>query len=146
MGWDWSMSMMPYSPRWRRHRTKFQNYFHVNLSSVYQPGQTKETHTLLHNLLATPNDYNQHIRRSDTWRLFENWLTSHTQGHCCSHSEYYLRLYCSRKRRPICLSRQCRYANIVQGRHLWDLFGRLYTYSEICSIMDAWCLIQTPSS
>ncbi|KIM81633.1 hypothetical protein PILCRDRAFT_821401 [Piloderma croceum F 1598] len=55
---------MPYGPRWRRHRTKFTNYFHFSLSLVYQPIQIQETHTLLRNLLTSPSDFSHHIRRS----------------------------------------------------------------------------------
>jgi len=64
MGWGWSISMMPYGPRWRRHRAKFQKYFHINRSPVYRPGQIRETHGFLRNLLTNPSEFNHHIRRT----------------------------------------------------------------------------------
>ncbi|KIM78610.1 hypothetical protein PILCRDRAFT_98340 [Piloderma croceum F 1598] len=64
MGWDWLFSGMPYGPWWRRHRTIFQKYFHINMSSDYHPGQILETHTMLRNLLVSPNNFNHHIRRT----------------------------------------------------------------------------------
>ena len=63
MGWDWALTMMPYGPRWRRHRTKFQKHFHASLSPLYQPTQMAEAHTLLRNLLTNPDDFNHYIRR-----------------------------------------------------------------------------------
>ncbi|KIM73495.1 hypothetical protein PILCRDRAFT_802518 [Piloderma croceum F 1598] len=64
MGWDWALTMMPYGPRWRRHRTKFQKHFHASLSPLYQPTQMAEAHTLLRNLLTNPDDFNHYIRRA----------------------------------------------------------------------------------
>jgi cytochrome P450 len=64
MGWDWVLSLMPYGPRWRRHRAKFQKHFHINLSPVYHPIQVQESHMLLRNLLTNSDNFNQHIRRA----------------------------------------------------------------------------------
>jgi hypothetical protein len=42
----------------------FQSHFHANHSSVYQPLQIQETHTLLRNLLVDPDSFDYHVRRS----------------------------------------------------------------------------------
>ncbi|KIM77714.1 hypothetical protein PILCRDRAFT_98545 [Piloderma croceum F 1598] len=64
MGWDWLFLGMSYGPWWKRHRTMFQNHFHTNLSSVYQPRQIQETHMLLWNLLIKPDKFDYHVQRT----------------------------------------------------------------------------------
>ncbi|KAL0951064.1 hypothetical protein HGRIS_007803 [Hohenbuehelia grisea] len=63
MGWGWLFSTLPYGPWWRRHRTLFHNHFHANTLSEYHPIQIQETHTLLRNLLESPDRFRYYIRR-----------------------------------------------------------------------------------
>lgn len=63
MGWGWLFSTMPYGPWWRRHRKLFHKYFNINITSIYHPGQIKETHTLLRSLLVNPDDFDDHTKR-----------------------------------------------------------------------------------
>lgn len=63
IGWDWLFSAMPYGDRWKRHRNLFHTYFKPSDTSVYHDIQVKETHTLLRNLLSSPQDFRYHCRR-----------------------------------------------------------------------------------
>ena len=57
------MSLMPYGLFWRRHRRLFQEYFHRNAVTEYQPIQRQEVQAFLRRLLATPDDFFHHIRQ-----------------------------------------------------------------------------------
>jgi len=49
----------------------FQNHFHANHSSLYQPLQIQETHTLLRSLLTNPDKFDYHVRRcANICRIF----------------------------------------------------------------------------
>ncbi|TFK41062.1 cytochrome P450 [Crucibulum laeve] len=64
IGWDWLFSSMCYGDRWKQHRNLFHKHFRPNDSDRYRALQQKETHTLLRNLLQTPENFRYHIRRS----------------------------------------------------------------------------------
>ena len=63
MNGSFAMSMMPYGPLWRRHRKLFQEHFHRNVVSKYQPIQRQETQAFLRRLLVTPDNFFYHIRQ-----------------------------------------------------------------------------------
>ncbi|RDB29524.1 hypothetical protein Hypma_015428 [Hypsizygus marmoreus] len=63
IGWDWLFSAMHYGNRWKRHRNLFHAHFRPSDTAVYHSLQTRETHTLLRNLLAHPDDFRYNIRR-----------------------------------------------------------------------------------
>ncbi|KAF5343467.1 hypothetical protein D9758_011861 [Tetrapyrgos nigripes] len=54
MGWDWNLSHMPYSDRWRRHRKAFTHYFQPRAITEHHPFQRKSITELLQKLLASP--------------------------------------------------------------------------------------------
>ena len=57
------MPLMPYGLFWRRHRRLFQEYFHRNAVTEYQPIQRQEVQAFLRRLLVTPDDFFHHIRQ-----------------------------------------------------------------------------------
>ncbi|KAF5379284.1 hypothetical protein D9757_007623 [Collybiopsis confluens] len=54
------LSVMRYSPRWRRHRKLFQQNFRQAAVHRYLPAQYSKIHGYLHNLFATPEDFMAH--------------------------------------------------------------------------------------
>lgn len=64
MGWDWLFSTVPYGTWWKRHRTLFHQYLNANTTPNYHPIQTDETHVMLKNLAATPDNFLHHVRRT----------------------------------------------------------------------------------
>jgi hypothetical protein len=64
MGWDWSLVLMPYGPRFSVHRRIVQQQFQLNVvTQSYQPIITRETRLLLANLADNPADFVQHLKR-----------------------------------------------------------------------------------
>ncbi|EED83945.1 predicted protein [Postia placenta Mad-698-R] len=61
MGWDWLFSTVPYGTWWKRHRTLFHQYLNANTTPNYHPIQTDETHVMLKNLAATPDNFLHHV-------------------------------------------------------------------------------------
>ncbi|KDR79209.1 hypothetical protein GALMADRAFT_137092 [Galerina marginata CBS 339.88] len=64
MNWDYNMALLPYGAWWRRHRRTFNEHFHQNIVSKYQPVQAREVRAFLHRLLITPDDFMHHIRHT----------------------------------------------------------------------------------
>ncbi|ESK89309.1 cytochrome p450 [Moniliophthora roreri MCA 2997] len=64
IGWDWLFSSMTYGNTWKRHRNLFLKHFPVNDTAKFHLVQTEETHTLLRNLLESPQKFSHHVRRS----------------------------------------------------------------------------------
>ncbi|KIJ24511.1 hypothetical protein M422DRAFT_274683 [Sphaerobolus stellatus SS14] len=62
MGWGWGMTFQRYGEWWRRHRRAMHEKFHNGVVNTFKPSQTKHTRDLLRRLLATPEDYPEHIR------------------------------------------------------------------------------------
>ena len=58
-----SLSLMPYGLRWRKHRRSFNEYFHCNAVTKYQPIQRQEVQAFLRRLLVTPDNFFHHIRQ-----------------------------------------------------------------------------------
>ena len=54
---------MPYGATWRRYRKAFHEHFHPNIVSKYQPTQAEAAKTFLRRLLASPDDFMDHIRQ-----------------------------------------------------------------------------------
>ena len=52
-----SVAFMPYGLWWQKHRRLFQEYFHCNAVTKYQPIQRQEVKTFLHRLLVTPDNF-----------------------------------------------------------------------------------------
>ena len=63
MGAGWSMGFSPYGATWRRRRKAFHEHFHPNIVSKYQPIQAKAAKTFLRRLLASPDDFMDHMRQ-----------------------------------------------------------------------------------
>ncbi|TDL20318.1 cytochrome P450 [Rickenella mellea] len=64
MGWDINFTLMPYGPRWRRHRRLFHQNFNGAAVQSYIPVQAMEVHRMMQRLLSTPEDLFHHIRQS----------------------------------------------------------------------------------
>ncbi|KAL0580370.1 hypothetical protein V5O48_001615 [Marasmius crinis-equi] len=64
IGWDWLFSSMQYGKTWKRHRNLFLKYFPMNNNAEYHPVQTLEAHTLLRNLMESPENFRGHARRA----------------------------------------------------------------------------------
>lgn len=60
--WEWSLGLMPYGQWWRRTRKTFHHHFHQGVVSKYQYVQLKEARKLVSRLLASPEDFEDHIR------------------------------------------------------------------------------------
>ena len=63
MGAGWSFALMPYGAKWRRYRKAFHEHFQPNIVPNYQPIQLEATKSFLRRLLATPDDFMDHIRQ-----------------------------------------------------------------------------------
>ena len=63
MGTGWALVFMPYGASWRRYRKAFHEHFHPNIVSKYQPIQAEAAKTFLRRLLASPDDFMDHIRQ-----------------------------------------------------------------------------------
>ncbi|USW56371.1 Putative cytochrome P450 [Septoria linicola] len=55
--------MMGYSPKWRSMRKMFHHLLNATVAANYVPYQTLENKQMLNDLLDTPHDFPQHIRR-----------------------------------------------------------------------------------
>ncbi|KAJ7259558.1 cytochrome P450 [Mycena haematopus] len=62
MGWDWSIALMPRGDRWRMERRMFQQHFRRDISRNHRPIQMKKIHQLLLGLLASPQEFREHIK------------------------------------------------------------------------------------
>ncbi|KAL6300908.1 cytochrome P450 [Sparassis latifolia] len=57
MGWEADVAIMPYGPRWRKHRKMLQEYFNYNKCLTYRGDQAREVHALLKVLLTAPEQF-----------------------------------------------------------------------------------------
>ncbi|EDR09902.1 uncharacterized protein LACBIDRAFT_233802 [Laccaria bicolor S238N-H82] len=62
MGAGWALAFLPYGATWRSHRKAFHEHFHSNIVSKYQPIQAEAAKTFLRRLLASPDDFMEHMR------------------------------------------------------------------------------------
>ncbi|KAH7906623.1 cytochrome P450, partial [Hygrophoropsis aurantiaca] len=60
-GWANHFGWMPYGSEWRLARRFFLQSFHAEAALSFRPMQLRKTHTLLQNLLATPESYFDHL-------------------------------------------------------------------------------------
>ncbi|KAF8524547.1 cytochrome P450 [Hysterangium stoloniferum] len=63
MGFSWSIAMMRYGDRWRRHRKLLQQNFSPAAIKEYQPLQMTHARDLLTRLRETPHDFFKHTRQ-----------------------------------------------------------------------------------
>lgn len=70
MGWDFNTAFKKYGSEWRAERRMFQQAYKPDAVLAYHPIQTQNIHNLLHNLLATPEDFREHYRLSVIWFFF----------------------------------------------------------------------------
>lgn len=63
MKWDFAFPFLPYGAAWKKYRRTFQEFFHHNEVSKYQPIQKREVHAFLRRLLVTPDNFFHHIRQ-----------------------------------------------------------------------------------
>ncbi|KAI3612779.1 cytochrome p450 [Moniliophthora roreri] len=63
MGWQNASTHMRYGPRFRKHRRFIHQTFNQQASHCLKPIQERETLTLVHGLIQTPENFIQHIRR-----------------------------------------------------------------------------------
>ena len=54
---------MPYGATWRKYRKAFHEHFQLNVVSKYQPIQAEAAKTFLRRLLASPDDFMDHMRQ-----------------------------------------------------------------------------------
>ncbi|KAH9476208.1 Cytochrome P450 monooxygenase 98 [Psilocybe cubensis] len=64
MGWDFSLSNMPYGDRWRTHRRVFHHEFQPSMAPSYFPIQTREAHGLLRRFLRYPESLEYNLRQN----------------------------------------------------------------------------------
>lgn len=63
MGWDRVLAFLPYGDRFRKHRKMIQQHFNAQAVVRFQPLQRTEIYVLLHNLLKSPEVFDNHIKR-----------------------------------------------------------------------------------
>ncbi|KAF8513234.1 cytochrome P450 [Gautieria morchelliformis] len=64
MGWDWSVAIMRYGERWRRHRRVIRQKFHPIAAAEYKPVQIKRARSLLRRLYETPDNFAGHMQHT----------------------------------------------------------------------------------
>ncbi|KAG2086387.1 cytochrome P450 [Suillus discolor] len=60
-GHDYNSVFLPYSDKWRLHRRIFHEAFHLEAVSSFHPIQMRNAHSLILNLLASPEVYGTHF-------------------------------------------------------------------------------------
>ncbi|GBE89649.1 Multifunctional cytochrome P450 monooxygenase af510 [Sparassis crispa] len=63
MGWEASLPLLLYGPRWKKHRKMFQQYFNYHECLAYYPSQLREARVLAKSLMITPKDFLAHTQR-----------------------------------------------------------------------------------
>ncbi|KAJ7722030.1 cytochrome P450 [Mycena metata] len=63
VGWDFNLVVMKYGNKWRAHRRLFSQAFNSVGSKRFRPKQLAATRRMLCRFLATPNEFNKHIRQ-----------------------------------------------------------------------------------
>ncbi|KAF7348383.1 hypothetical protein MSAN_01792300 [Mycena sanguinolenta] len=61
-GWDFSLSLIPHSDKWRERRRLFHQYFRRDAIPAYHPVYLRKIRDLLRGLLFTPADFATHIK------------------------------------------------------------------------------------
>lgn len=63
MGWNTILAFLPYGDKFRKHRRMMQQHFNSQAVVGFRPFQRVEVHTLLDNLLKSPQNFVQHFHR-----------------------------------------------------------------------------------
>ncbi|KAH8103605.1 CyP450 monooxygenase [Cristinia sonorae] len=70
MGWEFNLSFMPYTNRWRAHRRMFHQQFYQGIVSKYQPVQRQQAREFLSWALKDPANTRKHVRLLITSVIF----------------------------------------------------------------------------
>ncbi|KAH8103571.1 cytochrome P450 [Cristinia sonorae] len=70
LGWNFSLALMPYTPRWRAHRRMFHQEFYQGTVNKYRPAQRQHARALLSWLSKDPQNTRQYIRQFVTSVIF----------------------------------------------------------------------------
>ncbi|KAI0028105.1 CyP450 monooxygenase [Vararia minispora EC-137] len=62
LGFTYMIAFMGYSPRWRAMRKGVQEYFHHQAARAFEPIEESSVHSMLRDLIESPNNYREHIR------------------------------------------------------------------------------------
>ncbi|KAJ7505167.1 cytochrome P450 [Mycena galericulata] len=62
MGWDFALTFMPHSDKWRQYRRLFHQHFRREAIAPYHPIQLQKVHDMLGGLLSTPEDFFAHVK------------------------------------------------------------------------------------
>ncbi|KAF7374521.1 O-methylsterigmatocystin oxidoreductase [Mycena sanguinolenta] len=62
MGWDFNLGSLPWGDKWRDYRKMFQQHFRQDVSRSYRPIQMKKVHSLLQELLSSPQEFREHLK------------------------------------------------------------------------------------
>ncbi|TFK74819.1 cytochrome P450 [Pluteus cervinus] len=62
MNWDWNLGLMPYGPRWARHRRIYESTLRKESVMKYEDIQTSKIQDLLQSILETPQHFLRHIQ------------------------------------------------------------------------------------
>ncbi|KAJ3545417.1 hypothetical protein NMY22_g2454 [Coprinellus aureogranulatus] len=62
MGYDWTLATLQYNAQWKAQRRLFNKYFSSSNPTVYQPHIKENVHSLLLNLLNSPEEFVAHIQ------------------------------------------------------------------------------------
>ncbi|GBE80604.1 cytochrome P450 [Sparassis crispa] len=71
LGFDSSLALMEYGPRWRKHRQMVQAYFNAKKCRDYYQLHIREVHVLMKNLLSQPKGFDWAIQRFATANIIE---------------------------------------------------------------------------
>ena len=75
-GWEWTFTLMPYGPVWRRRRKEMHQFFHPNAVVQYQPLQQREAAKFLKKLLTKPDTFLHQVRQCASSSIALHCLTS----------------------------------------------------------------------
>jgi hypothetical protein len=63
MGWDWSISLMPYGPTLQKRRMFLYQFLNRNVMELHHNNLALETHQMVLSLIDSPDNYLAHVRR-----------------------------------------------------------------------------------
>ncbi|KIM89841.1 hypothetical protein PILCRDRAFT_812637 [Piloderma croceum F 1598] len=64
MGWDWSISLMPYGPTLQKRRMFLHQFLNRNVMGRHHNNLAMETHQMVLSLIDSPDNYLAHVRRA----------------------------------------------------------------------------------
>jgi hypothetical protein len=80
MGWDWSLSLMPYGPRLQKRRMFLHQFLNRNVMERHHNNLALETHQMVLSLIDSPDNYLDHVRRYGSIQRFSSSNISGTNG------------------------------------------------------------------